>query len=221
MDALITGDELIEVWIIEDHDTYREILELSIDKTEGFVCGEAFSCCEDALKVLSHKKKPDVMLIDIRLGEEHMDGVEGVKKMKEKILSIPFIMVTELNGRDMVFDAICAGASGYLLKSSPRFDVIDAIERVLMGGAIIDAPIAKRVLDMFSRLSIPHADYGLTDREKEVLSFMVKGKTKRQIGEELFLSRHTIDGHIRRIYSKLEVHNKSGAVAKALKQNLL
>ena len=221
MISILERKEPVSVWIIEDSHVYRESLELSIDRTEGFVCSMSFNCCEDAIAYLKKHQAPDVMLVDIRLGEEKMNGVEGVVAMKQINGDLPFIMVTEINEKDLVFSAICAGACGYLLKSSRRFDIIDAIERVLAGGAIIDVPIARRALDMFSRLNTPQPDYGLTVREKEVLSLMVDGHTKRQISDILFLSPHTIDGHIRRIYAKLEVHNKSGAITKVFKENLL
>lgn len=211
----------IAVWIIEDHDLYRESLTSLIDKTEGFLCTGAFSSCEEAIAALKKNAAPDVMLVDIRLGAEHMSGIEGVERMRAIYPDLPFIMVTEVEEKDLVFQAICAGASGYLLKSSPRLDVIESIERVLLGGAIIDVPIARRVLNMFANPVFSETKEGLTERGKEILSLMVEGLTKREIADRLFLSRHTIDGHIRKIYATLEVHNKNGAIAKALKEHLL
>ena len=214
-------DNITMVWIIEDHELYRESLATLIDKTEGFLCTAAFCSCEDAISKLSQYTKPDVMLVDIRLGEDRMSGIEGVARMRSMQPEIPFIMVTEVDERDLVFEAICAGASGYLHKSSPRLDVIESIERVLLGGAIIDVPIARRVLNMFANPVLRETKDGLTERGKEILSLMIEGLTKREIADRLFLSRHTIDGHIRKIYATLEVHNKSGAIAKALKEHLL
>ena len=216
-----TDDNITTVWIIEDHELYRESLATLIDKTEGFLCTAAFCSCEDAIAKLSEYAKPDVMLVDIRLGEHRMSGIEGVARMRGMQPDTPFIMVTEVGERELVFEAICAGASGYLHKSSPRLDVIESIERVLLGGAIIDVPIARRVLNMFANPVLRETRHGLTERGKEILSLMIEGLTKREIADRLFLSRHTIDGHIRKIYTTLEVHNKSGAIAKALKEHLL
>src|SRR4029077_14144102 len=111
--------------------------------------------------------------------------------------------------------------SGYLLKSSPRDDIMGGIANVLEGGAAMDAQIARRVLEMFARMATPHADYGLSGRERQVLQRLVDGLTKNDIAEELGLSPHTIDGHVRNIYAKLHVNNRSGAVARALRENLL
>jgi DNA-binding NarL/FixJ family response regulator len=122
---------------------------------------------------------------------------------------------------DRIFDAICAGASGYLLKSATGAEIVRALEDVLDGGAAMDGQIARRVLDMFTRMTKPQADYGLSDREHQILQLLVEGRTKQQIATQLFLSPHTIDGHVRNIYTKLHVNNRSGAVAKALREHLL
>jgi DNA-binding NarL/FixJ family response regulator len=130
-------------------------------------------------------------------------------------------MLTVHQSNDRIFEAICAGASGYLLKSATTDEILRGLEVALDGGAAIDSQIARRVLEMFSRMATPQADYGLSDREREILELLVGGRTKPQIAEQLSLSPHTIDGHVRNIYAKLHVNNRSGAVAKALKEHLL
>jgi DNA-binding NarL/FixJ family response regulator len=130
-------------------------------------------------------------------------------------------MLTVHQSNEKIFEAICAGASGYLLKSASREEILQGIEDVLEGGGAMDAQIARRVLDMFARMATPHADYGLSERERQILQHLVEGMTKNEIAQRLALSPHTIDGHVRNIYMKLHVNNRSGAVAKALRENLL
>jgi DNA-binding NarL/FixJ family response regulator len=130
-------------------------------------------------------------------------------------------VLTVHQSNDRIFEAICAGASGYMLKSDTSDDILRGITTALDGGAAIDGQIARRVLEMFSRMVTPKADYGLSQREREILELLVAGHTKQRIAAQLQLSPHTIDGHVRNIYSKLHVNNRSGAVAKAVKENLL
>ena len=130
-------------------------------------------------------------------------------------------MLTVNQSNDRIFEAICAGASGYMLKSDTSDDILRGIATAIDGGAAIDGQIARRVLEMFSRMATPKADYGLSQREREILELLVAGQTKQRIAVHLQLSPHTIDGHVRNIYSKLHVNNRSGAVAKAVKENLL
>jgi DNA-binding NarL/FixJ family response regulator len=130
-------------------------------------------------------------------------------------------MLTVHQSNDRIFEAVCAGASGYLLKSAAGPEILDAVERVLDGGAVMDAQIARRVLEMFARFGGPSVDYGLSDRERQILQLLVDGLTKQHIATQLELSPHTVDGHVRNIYMKLHVNNRSGAVAKALRERLL
>jgi DNA-binding NarL/FixJ family response regulator len=130
-------------------------------------------------------------------------------------------MLTVYESNDRIFDAICAGASGYMLKSAPRDEIVEGIEDVLAGGGAMDAQIARRVLEMFAHMATPQANYGLSDREKQILQRLVSGMTKNAVAADLHLSPHTIDGHVRKIYTKLHVTNRSGAVAKAIKERLL
>lgn len=121
-----------------------------------------------------------------------------------------------------MFEAICAGASGYLLKPSSTDDVVRAIQEVRQGAAPINSYIAQKVLNLFTRMAVPHhEDYGLTRRERDVLQLMVDGLTMKKIAERLFVSYYTIDTHVTNIYEKLHVHSRSGAVAKALKERLI
>jgi DNA-binding NarL/FixJ family response regulator len=134
---------------------------------------------------------------------------------------IEILVFSVFDDNDRVFNAICAGASGYLLKTSNMTEIPEAIREVVAGGAPMNARIARRVLEMFSKVAPSNKDYGLTVRETEVLDQMVEGLTKKEIADQLDLSFHTVDKHIRGIYSKLHVNTMTGAVAKALKEGLL
>ena len=149
-----------------------------------------------------------------------IDGIQGAGKIKALSPSTEVVILTNYADTDKVFRALCGGASGYLLKTSPPNEIKKAIEEVVRGGAPMNAQIARKVLDVFSGLAVPNDDYGLTNRETEILRHLVDGLNKKKIAETLFLSHFTVDTHIRNIYSKLHVHSKSGAVAKVLKEHL-
>lgn len=209
----------LTVWVVEDNNAYRENISELVLETAGLQFEHAFASCEEALEELNRSAFPDIILMDI--GLPGMSGIEGVQKVKAVSPETRVVMLTVFDENDMIFRAICAGASGYLLKSESTDRIISALQEVLNGGAPMNAQIAAKVVDMFSRLAAPKGDYGLTNREREILQCLVEGLSKKQIADKLFLSFHTIDMHMRGIYTKLQVHSRSGAVAKALKENLL
>ena len=211
--------EQISLWVIEDDELFRNTLVGVLNSTPGMKCAHAFSSCEDALELLRGEFAPEVVLMDIQL--PGMSGIEGLRHIKSISPATDIVMLTIFEEEEKIFRAICAGANGYLLKSSPSEEIIRAIQEVLGGGAPMNAQIARRVLDMFSNLTTPRGDYNLTDREKDILRFMTDGLTKKHIAEKLFLSYFTIDTHIKNIYTKLQVHTRTGAVAKVLKEHLL
>ncbi len=209
----------LSVWIVEDNAAFRATIADLIRQTPALRFEHAFSSCEEALKELENSDFPDVILMDI--GLPGMNGIEGVRRVKAISPETRVVMLTVFDENDMIFQAICAGASGYLLKSESTEKIVSALQEVLNGGAPMNAQIAAKVLNMFSRLAAPKGNYGLTSREREILQCLVDGLAKKQIADKLFLSFHTIDMHMRGIYTKLQVHSRSGAVAKALKENLL
>ena len=211
--------DVITLWIVEDDDLYRDSICGLISETEGMRCERAFRSCEEALKILEKEYAPEVVLMDI--GLPGMNGIEGVQHIKSISPATDLIMLTIHEEDQNVFKAICAGASGYLLKSSTSEEIIHAIKEVLGGGAPMNAQIARKVLEMFANLAAPKGDYRLTDREKEILNLMTDGLTKKAIAEKLFISSFTIETHIKNIYAKLHVHTGRGAVAKVLKEHLL
>ena len=218
--AFKRSDLRAPVWVVEDSPLYRDTVCDLIQSSARMRCAGVFPDCESALANLSEGRElPRLVLMD--LGLPKMSGIEGTRRIRQHSPAIPVVMLTVHQSNDRIFEAICAGASGYLLKSATGEEILQAVAKVLDGGAAMDAQIARRVLDMFSRMATPQADYGLSDRERQILQQLVEGRTKQQIADQLFLSPHTIDGHVRNIYTKLHVNNRSGAVAKALREHLL
>ncbi|MFN8572114.1 MAG: response regulator transcription factor [Gemmatimonadaceae bacterium] len=215
-----TPDARAAIWMVEDSAMYRQAVAEVIEGSDRYRCTRQFGDAESMLKALGDGRElPRLILMDLAL--PGMSGADCVKAVRKRNPAIPVVMLTVHQSNDRIFEAVCAGASGYLLKSSSRDEIMSGIENVLDGGAAMDAQIARRVLDMFTRLAAPQADYGLSEREREILQHLVEGRTKNGIAELLGLSTHTIDGHVRNIYAKLHVNNRSGAVAKALREHLL
>jgi DNA-binding NarL/FixJ family response regulator len=215
---MVKGNTLHTIWLIEDNEFYSHTIEDLINESGLFECAHSFGACEDALSALKEEIPPDVILLDI--GLPRMNGVEGIGHIKSISPETFIIILTIHDDDENIFKALSAGASGYLLKNSTKERIIESIEEVLNGGAPMNAQIAKRVLQKFNSLTSPGADYELTVREKEVLRLLVDGNTKNKIAEMLFISYHTVDNHIRNIYSKLHVHSRTAVVAKALKERL-
>lgn len=207
------------IWLVEDNVQYRKSLAGLISSTEGMICPQTFGTCEDAIDVLLKESPPEVILLDI--GLPGMSGIKGIEKFKEISPSTLIVILTVYDDSDKVFDALCAGASGYLLKDSPPEKIIDSIKEVLAGGAPMNMKIAHKVLELFAQFKKKKTDYGLTDREKEILHHTVAGLTKQQIADKLFLSFHTVNTHLKNIYTKLHVNTLSGAVSKVYKENIL
>ena len=161
---------------------------------------------------------PDVILLDI--GLPGMSGIKGIQKFKSYSDEIHIVILTIYEDNDTVFDALCEGAHGYLLKDSTQEKIVESIREVLSGGAPLNLRIAQKVLQLFSKIKTRKSDYGLSDREKEILQYIVSGLTKQQIADKLFLSFHTVNTHIKNIYKKLEVNTKAAVVSKAFRENL-
>lgn len=205
--------------IIEDDDTYRNSICEVINSGVNMSCSHACESCEEAIAILEHDFVPEIILLDIKL--PGMSGIEGIRKIKAITPSTLIIMLTVFEDDEKVFNAVCQGASGYLLKSTPADKIKEAIYDVRNGGAAMSPTIAAKVLNMFSRYSQPKQEYGLTVREKEILQLLVDGFNKKHIADKLFISLHTIDTHLKNIYSKLHVHSQIDVIAKTLKEHLL
>jgi DNA-binding NarL/FixJ family response regulator len=208
----------ISVWLIEDNHTFRSTIARVLNQVPGLECPRHCSNSEDALQSLAEGFVPDVVLVDVEL--PGLDGIEAVRRIKAISPTTRLIMLTVFDDHDKILKAICAGASGYLLKTSPVEKIVDSICEVYSGGAPMTPRIARCVLDMFSHLPAPHQDYGLTVREQEILQLMTEGLLKKEIADRLSISFHTVDTHLRNIYAKLHVNTRTGAVVKALKERL-
>ena len=208
----------ITVWLVEDNHTFRNTVARVLSEVEGVECSQHFANAEDALEALVGGAVPDVILLDVELPGK--SGIQAVSQIKSISPSTRVVMLTVFDDHEKVFKAICAGASGYLLKTSPIEGIVESVHEALDGGAPMTPRVAKSVLDMFARLSRPRQDYGLTRQEQKILELMAQGLIKKEIAGRLALSYHTVDTHLRNIYAKLHVHTRTGAVAKALQEKL-
>jgi DNA-binding NarL/FixJ family response regulator len=207
------------VWLVEDNEEFRSSVEDLINQTEGLQCALALSSCEQTLDSLESDASPDVILMDI--GLPGLNGIEGIRRVKAVAPSVDVIMLTVFDDEEKVFQAICAGASGYLLKSDPPDKIVESLKEILTGGAPVNARIARKMIALFSNIAAPKGNYSLTEAEKKILALLVEGETTKQIAHQLKVTYHTVDTHLRNIYLKLQVHSRSGAVGKALRERLL
>lgn len=205
---------MIHVAIVEDDHDIRQTLALIIDGTPGYICEHAYEDCETAIGGIQ-QHKPDVVLMDINL--PGMTGIDGVKKLKVKMPDLDVIMLTIQVDDHSVFESICAGATGYLIKSTPPAQLLHAIKEVSEGGSPMSTQIARKVLQSFRRST----DSVLTDRETEILRELCDGQNYKVIAEKLFVSGHTVRTHIKNIYKKLHVNSRAEAVRRALKDKLI
>jgi DNA-binding NarL/FixJ family response regulator len=209
----------INVMIIEDDDTYRESLQAAINVSQNLACPFACESCEEALEILEKDFAPEILLLDIKL--PGISGIEGIPKFKAFSPATHIIMLTVFNDDDLIFNAVCRGAEGYLLKSSTPQQIRDSIQNVMCGGAAMTPTIAGKVLKMFTQYAEPKGEYDLTMREKEILQLLVDGHSKKHLADRLCISLYTVDTHLKNIYAKLHVHSQIDVIAKALKEHLL
>jgi DNA-binding NarL/FixJ family response regulator len=211
--------EWIKVAIVEDVRSLREGLSMLIDGTEGFRCTGAFRTMEEALERIA-RNMPDVALIDI--GLPGMSGIEGMRLLKERHQSLTVLMLTVYDDDDRIFNALCAGACGYLLKKTPPARLLENIKEAITGGAPMSPEIARRVIELFREIHPPEqAECELTPHETRVLKLLVEGHNYKTAAAKLGVSFNTVCFHIKSIYEKLQVHSKSEAVAKALRHRLV
>ena len=212
---------MISVVVVEDNDTIREGLKILIDGTEGYSCIGAYPRCETMLKSLK-KSGPDVLLMDI--GLPGMNGIEGIKQSKAILPDLNILVLTVYEENDLIFDALCAGACGYLVKKTPPSRLLEAISEAYKGGAPMSSHIARKVIDFFQVKKTSSSGDNqniLTPREKEILSGLVEGNSFKALADSLCISIETVRFHFRNIYKKLHVHSQSEAVAKAIKEGLI
>jgi DNA-binding NarL/FixJ family response regulator len=205
----------INVSIVEDSDKFRETLARILNRSEGFRCISQYPNAEDALKSLP-QDKPGVVLMDINL--PGMNGVECVRQLKQVMPAVQVMMLTVYEDTENIFNALAAGATGYMLKRTSRDELLEAIREVHRGGSPMTTHIARKVVLSFQRAA-PAASptENLSPREQEVLDCLAKGFLYKEIAEKLQISYETVHTYIRRIYEKLQVRTRTEAVAKFLR----
>lgn len=211
----------IRVVAFDDHPSVRQMLELLIDSQPDMLCVSTWPDCQDLL-VRVEKAAADVVIMDISM--PGMSGIEAVRHLKARFPDLRILMQTVFEDDDRIFEAIYAGASGYLLKNSGTDAIVQAIRDVRQGGAPMTPSVAARVLEKFrttTAKSAPKEDFHLSAREKEVLSLLVDGLSYKLIAARLEISYHTVDAHIRNIYEKLHVRSMGEAVSKALRKGIV
>lgn len=211
--------EVIKVAIIEDQREIREGLAMLIGLTPGYRCAGSYRSMEEALDKIS-ADFPDVVLSDI--GLPGMDGIEGIRILKERYPNLLALILSVYDDDERIFDALCAGACGYLLKKTQPARLIESLREAVAGGAPMSPEVARRVITLFRDFRPPErADYQLTPHETRLLKLLVEGHNYKTAAAELKVSVNTVSFHLRRIYEKLQVHSKSEAVAKALRDRLI
>jgi DNA-binding NarL/FixJ family response regulator len=208
----------LTLWLIEDNAPFRRTVQRVVSKLPNIETVRGFSTFEEALVALSKATAPDIVLLDV--GLPGMTGIEGIAPLKAAAPDVQILILTAFEDDDRIFRAICAGASGYLLKTSTAAEIATAVAEVQRGGSPMTPRIARRVLEMFAKANPPKRDYRLSPREQEILQLLVQGKTVKEAAADLGISFHTADEYIRSVYAKLQVHTRSGAVAKAIKEGL-
>lgn len=202
----------IAVSIVEDDPQARKILAGWVNRANGFRLAGEWGDAETALKALP-QKQPNVVLMDINL--PGLSGVEAVKRLKPELPGTQFVMLTVYEDADHIYSALAAGATGYLLKQTPRDELLSALEEVHQGGSPMTSNIARKVVQSFSPTTAPVADgEGLSPREQEVLELLARGYLYKEIADRLNISVPTVNTYVRRIYEKLHVRSRGQAVAK-------
>jgi DNA-binding NarL/FixJ family response regulator len=214
-----TSPPTIRVVIIEDMREVREGLAALINGTQGFRCVGSYYSMEAALTGIGNDP-PEVILTD--LGLPGMTGVRGTEILRERFPPVPILALTVYDNDDQVFDALCAGASGYLLKNTQPARLLESIKEAANGGAPMSPEVARRVIRLFREFRPPEtASYGLTAQETQLLKLLIEGHYKKTAARELGISTNTVSFHLKNIYTKLQVHSKTEAVAKALRERLV
>lgn len=210
---------VIRVTLIEDQSDLRDGIALLVNRSEDCRCTQSFGSVEEALSH-SGPEPPDVVLLDI--GLPGMSGIEGVRVLKQRYPRLLVLMLTVYGDDDRIFQAMCAGACGYLLKKTPPERLLDCVREVMAGGAPMSPEVARRVIELFRRYHPPqHAACNLSPQETRLLRLLGEGYHYKTAAADLGISVHTVRFHLRGVYSKLEVHSKSEAVAKALREGLI
>lgn len=212
---------MIKVIIVEDIKPIRDGLAALVEGTPELTCLSSYDSCESLLLELK-QRNPDVILLDIQLNG--MSGIEGIKKIKAVLPKTNIVMLTIHEDNKNIFEALMAGAAGYLLKTTPPVQIIEAIKDANDGGSPMNSSIANKVIELMrfsysGKVTTPSID--LSERETTILQKISNGTGYKNIADELFISIHTVRYHIRNIYEKMQVHSQSEAISIALRKGLI
>ena len=208
------------IWIIEDHEIFAKQVRRLIEAEDDMTCPHHFTCAMDFFAQLeAGGDVPDLLLLD--LGLPRRDGLEILGELHSILPDLKVLILTAYDDREKVYRAICSGASGYLLKTADPDEILAGIRDVIHGASALSSPIAKMILEGFSRYGPVNEIEPLTSREQDVLCELVKGFIKKEIADHLAISQHTVDMHLRSVYRKLHVRSQTEAVSKALRQGLV
>ncbi len=208
------ANKSINITIVEDNEVVKDGFALLINSMDGFKVVSTYTNCEEALKKVA-KDNPDIILMDIEL--PGMNGIQGTQKIKLLYPDINVIVITVHDESDLVFQALCAGATGYITKDTDYSKLLEAIEEVHRGGAPMSGNIARMVVESFQKSQASP----LSVRETEVLELLSKGKSYSVIADQLFIHKETVKSHIKNIYYKLQVKSKADAIEVAIKNRFI
>lgn len=206
---------IINVAIVEDDNTIRNGLRQYLNTQENFICETAEDSVESFLKKINPDEPPDVVLMDI--GLPGMSGINGIKILKESYPEINIIMITVFSDSNRIFNSLCAGASGYLLKNTPLSEIKNSIEMLYNGGSPMSPEIARKVIEYFNPKDSQKYESSLTQKEHEIVSGLVEGLSYKLIADRMNISIETVRFHIKNIYKKLHVNSKGEVISKSLK----
>jgi DNA-binding NarL/FixJ family response regulator len=210
--------EKIKVMLFEDNDHLRDSLSMLIDASDDFTCMGAFPNATQIIQNLT-AYRPQVVLMDIEMPGR--SGIEATSLVKKSFPDIPILVLTAFDDDDKIFHSLCAGGSGYLLKSATPDQILQALSDVHAGGAAFSPSVAKRMALFFQHKMVIAGEYHLTDKEKQILQYLSAGKSYKMIADALGISVQTVKSHLKNVYRKLHVNNNTEAVAKAIRQRLV
>ena len=209
-----------KIWILEDHEIFAKQIRRLLNNEEGMDCSYHFVHPDDLFdKLRFSPERPDILLLD--LGLPRRDGLEVLSELRAALPELKVIILSAFDDRERVYRAICNGASGYLLKTADPDDIISGVREVMQGAAALSGSLAKMILQGFSNHGPVQQLEQLTHREEDVLRLLVRGLIKKEIADQLDISQHTVDMHLRSIYRKLQVRSQTEAVSKALRQGIV
>lgn len=217
---MIAATTTHSIWILEDHEVFAKQIRRLISNEDDLTCPHHFVNASDFFdKLKFSNERPDLLLLD--LGLPRRDGLEVLIDVRALLPDVKVLILSASDDKEKVYRAICNGAAGYLLKTADPDEILSGIRDVINGTSALSASISSMILQGFARYGpVKHID-PLTNREEEVLGYLVKGLIKKEIADEMSISQHTVDMHLRSVYRKLEVRSQTEAVSKALRQGLV